>query len=347
MKDELRSLSLAVLLSFIAIYTVNYFFGINKQSSINNYATKFEQAVNELENTPTDDVNNIDAIGEETIVTEDKRLNFNNNTVHAESVEYGSAIPLWTVPTMEGFTGKWVGVPETMPAHSIEIYAEYSPIKYTVMWRINGVQKTDVAVYGTEYVLKLNEEEGYPEDVRITVGGAVLSEDLYNYDYTTGTIVIAASAVKGNINIVEKASGNVVNVISSIYGGTSTNKNDTTALRRAYHTTIVPNNGYVLPEEIAIYIDGLYVASGYTYNAETGKLTINAEVIVGEVEIYAECVHKSVIEDPDRPDDPSNCNCNCHSANVFLKFFFNIANFFRKLFGMTQYKYCACNAAHW
>lgn len=82
MKDELRSLSLAVLLSFIAIYTVNYFFGINKQSSINNYATKFEQAVNELENTPTDDVNNIDAIGEETIVTEDKRLNFNNNTVH-------------------------------------------------------------------------------------------------------------------------------------------------------------------------------------------------------------------------------------------------------------------------
>ena len=271
----------------------------------------------------------------------------NNNTVHAESVEYGSAIPSWTVPTMEGFTGKWVGVPETMPAHSIEIYAEYSPIKYTVMWRINGVQKTDVAVYGTEYVLKLNEEEGYPEDVRITVGGAVLSEDLYNYDYTTGTIVIAASAVKGNINIVEKASGNVVNVISSIYGGTSTNKKDTTALRRAYHTTIVPNNGYVLPEEIAIYIDGLYVASGYTYNAETGKLTINAEVIVGEVEIYAECVHKSVIEDPDRPDDPSNCNCNCHSANAFLKFFFNIANFFRKLFGMTQYKYCACNAAHW
>ena len=82
MKDELRSLSLAVLLSFIAIYTVNYFFGINKQSSINNYATKFEQAVNELENTPTDEVSNIDIVNEDVVIAEDKRLSFNNNTVH-------------------------------------------------------------------------------------------------------------------------------------------------------------------------------------------------------------------------------------------------------------------------
>ena len=82
MKDELRSLSLAVLLSFIAIYTVNHFFGINKQPALDSYKSKFEQAVNELENTSTNELNNENTDNEDITVAEEKRLNFDNKTIH-------------------------------------------------------------------------------------------------------------------------------------------------------------------------------------------------------------------------------------------------------------------------
>ena len=81
MKDEFKSLSLAVLLSFIAIYSVNYFFGINKHSALNEYATKFEQAVNELESKSEEEVTGAQSIGDIDEATEDKRLKFNNNTI--------------------------------------------------------------------------------------------------------------------------------------------------------------------------------------------------------------------------------------------------------------------------
>ena len=81
MKDELKSLSLAVLLSFIAIYSVNYFFGINRRSSIDKPATKLEQAVDELENTSKEEILDIVSLNEEDVIKEDKRLKFNNGTI--------------------------------------------------------------------------------------------------------------------------------------------------------------------------------------------------------------------------------------------------------------------------
>lgn len=75
MKDELKSLSLAIILSFIAIYSVNYFFGINKKSPIQ---PQVEQAVvesvKELETAAT--LKNTDEA-----LTEDKRIAIHNNSV--------------------------------------------------------------------------------------------------------------------------------------------------------------------------------------------------------------------------------------------------------------------------
>ena len=48
MKDELRSLSLAILLSFIAIYSVNYFFGIDKKSAVQRQISEIEQAAEQF-----------------------------------------------------------------------------------------------------------------------------------------------------------------------------------------------------------------------------------------------------------------------------------------------------------
>lgn len=42
-----------------------------------------------------------------------------------------------------------------------------------------------------------------------------------------------------------------------------------------------------------------------------------------------------------------SCDCNCHSNSSFIRFFFKIANFFRRLFGMNEFKTCECGDAHW
>ncbi len=41
-----------------------------------------------------------------------------------------------------------------------------------------------------------------------------------------------------------------------------------------------------------------------------------------------------------------DCDCACHSSG-FDKFWFDFLTFFRKIFGMTQYKYCDCGVSHW
>lgn len=47
------------------------------------------------------------------------------------------------------------------------------------------------------------------------------------------------------------------------------------------------------------------------------------------------------------PHDPAtHCSCNCHKSGI-VKFFWKIANFFRKIFKMEKYHYCDCGAAHW
>ena len=274
--------------------------------------------------------------------------------VHSTAVSYGGTIPSWPVPAKDGHTGKWVNVPAQMPAELVRIEAVYTPNTYTVLWRIDGEQDTDTATYGTDYVLNLN-VNNLPEDVRITVGGSVLDSEFYSYDSASGVIRIFGTAIKGNINIISKSSGGYVNVSSVVYGGTSSNKSTSVSYRTAYHTTLTASAGYKLPQEISIYIDGLYVAKGYTYDAKTGRLTINAEMMIGEVEIFVECVADSGYVPPAEGEDNDGdgyidstaCDCNCHSTNAFIKFFFNIGNFFRKLFGMTQYRYCGCGAAHW
>ncbi len=78
MKDELKSLSLAIVLSFIAIYSVNYFFGINKKSAVQPQVAQVEEAVAEsIKDTATPEViKNTDEA-----LAEDKRIAFHNNAV--------------------------------------------------------------------------------------------------------------------------------------------------------------------------------------------------------------------------------------------------------------------------
>ena len=79
MKDEFKSLSLAVILSFIAIYSVNIFFGVNKNTD---ELTKIQQIEEKL-NKVTDLATNNEPILKEEIQEpiEEKRLNIDNGVV--------------------------------------------------------------------------------------------------------------------------------------------------------------------------------------------------------------------------------------------------------------------------
>ena len=81
MKDELRSLSFAVILSFIAIYTVNYFFNPNTKTS-STQVLEVKQANEELNNISEKIVQNIDVFEPyDTVIEQDKRIDVKNNAI--------------------------------------------------------------------------------------------------------------------------------------------------------------------------------------------------------------------------------------------------------------------------
>lgn len=81
MKEDLRSLSLAILLSFIAIYSVNYFFGINKSSSVQKQVSEIEQITNKLDQVAYKNSDKNQSKTAQDVLAEDKRIHFNNGAV--------------------------------------------------------------------------------------------------------------------------------------------------------------------------------------------------------------------------------------------------------------------------
>ena len=81
MKDDLRALTLAIVLSFIAIYTVNYFFGINKSSTVQKQVSEVEQMAEKLNHAIVEEKAPVVAKTPQEIVAEDKRINFKNDAV--------------------------------------------------------------------------------------------------------------------------------------------------------------------------------------------------------------------------------------------------------------------------
>jgi len=87
MKDEFKSLSLAVVLSFIAIYSVNYFFGINPKSvaqqQMKEVAKEAYQAEATVENALFEGGAETEELADvTTVLTQDSRLKFENNSVN-------------------------------------------------------------------------------------------------------------------------------------------------------------------------------------------------------------------------------------------------------------------------
>ena len=269
-------------------------------------------------------------------------------TVYSASVAYGDSIPSKAVPEKVGCTGEWVNVPDKMPAENITISAVYTANDYTITWRVDGVEHSDTITYGNEYVLTLD-GAAIPEEVRVTIGGSLMNAESYHYDAGIGTLTIYGHAITGNIYVTARAAGGNYNIILNVTNATLSNSSLVIAEKTAYHTQIIPAAGYLLPSSVDVFVDGIPV-DGFTYNPANGKLTINAEVIVGELEIAFDCPPDPDYDPSATPDDApdsGHCNCSCHSESAFTKFFFDLITLLRKLFGMDEYRYCECGASHW
>lgn len=86
-----------------------------------------------------------------------------------------------------------------------------------------------------------------------------------------------------------------VRVTTNLTNLTSSNIDTTTALNEEYTTTLTALEKYTLPTSILVTIDGVEMASDkYTYDVKTGKLTIPASLVIGDIEIEASA---TLIED--------------------------------------------------
>lgn len=199
-----------------------------------------------------------------------------------------------------------------------------APVKiYSVTVNVeNGTYTAPESVGdGEELSVSFKPDSGYtaPQSVTVTVDGEVITEG-YTYNSGKGELVIAAGVIKGNV-VIDAAcvkipvsiptqpstpdDGNV-DVDVEIGGNGSSNAPTTTAQGKDLEFTLTPDAGYTLPDSIVITIDGVVLdPSQYTYDPETGKVTIPGDKVTGKVEVKAEFV---AADQPGTavPDDGNN-----------------------------------------
>ncbi len=71
--------------------------------------------------------------------------------------------------------------------------------------------------------------------------------------------------------------------------------NSKATTKEAYSATLTPKAGFMLPENISVTIGGVELTSGYTYDRNTGKVTIDKNQLTGKVEIKADAIEKVYI----------------------------------------------------
>ena len=84
--------------------------------------------------------------------------------IDTKTFVYGEAVTAPEAPEKEGRTfAGWQNVPETMPAHDIEILGTYTANKYTITYKVDGEEYKTVEVeYGTTLTAEADpEKEGY------------------------------------------------------------------------------------------------------------------------------------------------------------------------------------------
>ena len=94
---------------------------------------------------------------------------FTNNNYKEETLEYGAQITPEANPTQEGYTfSGWLEIPETMPAHDVEVEGSYTKNSYKITYKIvgdyfaNNNYEEETLEYGAQITPEANPtQEGY------------------------------------------------------------------------------------------------------------------------------------------------------------------------------------------
>lgn len=196
-------------------------------------------------------------------------------------------------------TGK-ITIPGSSVTGDIVIKAECTKKEDTVYKVTGDVTKgefdgEDTVKPGEDYEATITPDDGYklPDEIKVVVGGKELSEDDYEWDPETGEVSIPGTSVTGDIKITAKCTKETYDVDHDITNGKFKGDSKVDG-GEDYEATITPDDGYKLPSEITITVDGEEVdSSDYTWDPKTGKLTIDGDVVTGDILITAKCTKTS------------------------------------------------------
>ncbi|MDE5796234.1 MAG: InlB B-repeat-containing protein, partial [Muribaculaceae bacterium] len=172
------------------------------------------------------------------------------------TIDYGAAIEAPAVPEKEGYTFSWQDLPETMPAHDIEIEGIYTVNSYQAVFRIDDeTVKTMSLDYGTVIEApEVPEKEGYTFS-----GWQDLPETMPAHD-----IVVEGSYIPNLYNAIFVIDGEIIATLSVEYGAVI---NAPAAPEKEGYTF---TGWQDLPETMPahdIILTGTYVDSDGKYNA--------------------------------------------------------------------------------
>ena len=112
-----------------------------------------------------------------------------DDVIDTKTIVYGDAVTAPEAPAKEGYTfAGWQNLPETMPAHDIEVVGSYTANKYVLTYKVDGEEYKKVEVdFGTTLIPEPNPvKEGYTFS-----GWQGLPETMPAYDVeVTGTFSI-------------------------------------------------------------------------------------------------------------------------------------------------------------
>lgn len=144
-----------------------------------------------------------------------------------------------------------------------------------------------------ELTLKAAEGHTLPATVAVTMGGKTLVAGTdYTYNASTGAFSLAK--ITGKLSISAEGVKNSYPVTASLVNITSDiPTNATVKFGDEFACKLSANEGYTLPSEVTIVMDGktLVDVTDYTYDVATGKISLKK--VTGELAITAQGVQKS------------------------------------------------------
>ncbi|MCD8132734.1 MAG: hypothetical protein LUE19_02635, partial [Clostridiales bacterium] len=158
------------------------------------------------------------------------------------------------------------------------------------------------ALTGEDYTVEISAADGYalPHSLTLTYpadGDCELTDgEDYSYDAESGALTIYASAVTGPVIV--SGTGSLLYDVSWVLTELSAEGAEYAADSWDYTAALSPDEGVTLPDFISVSVGGseLAVDEDYSYDADSGVLTIYGEAVTGDVTVTAVGVMETVLE---------------------------------------------------